>query len=148
MAHESVLELGPALPLVPRGCATRSLRVLLTERVVKLVPASCSLCLLCAACTHVAPVRHPSEFIAANAPPRVWVTQAMSDSVREVIKPHIAGDTLTGLVAGLEQHIPLGDLKEMDARQFRFGERVDQAACGGRYPDGTRSRIRATHPAQ
>ena len=84
---------------------------------MKLVPASCSLCLLCAACTHVAPVRHPSEFIAANAPPRVWVTQAMSDSVREVIKPHIAGDTLTGLVAGLEQHIPLGDLKEMDARQ-------------------------------
>ena len=117
MAHESVLELGPALPPVPRGCATRSLRVLLTERVVKLIPASCSLCLLCAACTHIAPVRHPSEFITANAPARVWVTRANSDSVSVLTKPHVAGDTLTGLVRGFEQRIPLSDVKEMDALQ-------------------------------
>jgi hypothetical protein len=83
---------------------------------MRLLPASCSLLLL-SACTHVAPVRHPGEYLTAKAPPRVWVTRAKSDTVHEMTKPHVAGDTLTGLVGGVEESIPLADLKEVDAVQ-------------------------------
>jgi len=84
---------------------------------MRLIPASCSLLPLLVACTHLAPVRHPGQYVTAKAPPRVWVVQAKSDTVREMTTPRVAGDTLSGIIAGVEQRIPLADVKEVQAVQ-------------------------------
>src|SRR5712691_3398175 len=72
---------------------------------------------LAAACTSVAPVRGPVEFIASKAPHVVWVTTAEYDELA-LVSPRVRADTLGGLAEGAHYiEMPLSTVQSMRARQ-------------------------------
>ncbi len=54
---------------------------------------------LATACTTVATVRRPAQFIASKAPDIVWVTTTDNSQV-VLLSPRVRGDTLGGLAGG------------------------------------------------
>jgi hypothetical protein len=77
------------------------------------------------ACSHVAAVHQPVDYVATNSPIEVWVIRRHNDSVFRMAQPRLQGDTLVGFVtpkdapANLTQYaeIPVGDVRQMRARQ-------------------------------
>lgn len=67
-----------------------------------------------AACHMTGPVQ--TDYIAANQPSRVWVTET-DDSTSVVEGPRILGDTLAGFVRGEYREIPMSNVKQVVARQ-------------------------------
>ncbi len=86
------------------------LRRLTAATLMPLVP-------LAAACTAVATVRRPAQFVAAKAPQIVWVTTTDQRDVR-LLSPHVRADTLGGLAEGAHYvEMPLSTVQSMRARQ-------------------------------
>src|SRR6266566_1965741 len=82
----------------------------LTAALMPLIP-------LAAACTSVATVRRPAQFIAAKAPQVVWVTTADHRQVA-LLSPTVRADTLGGLAEGAHYvEMPLSTVQSMRARQ-------------------------------
>ena len=72
---------------------------------------------LVTACTTVATVRGPAQFIAAKAPQLVWVTTADSGNVA-LLSPRVRADTLAGLADGVHYvEMPLSTVQSLRARQ-------------------------------
>ena len=72
---------------------------------------------LATACTAVATVRRPAQFIAAKAPQIVWVTTAEHSQVA-LLSPTVRADTLGGLAEGAHYvEMPLSTVQSMRARQ-------------------------------
>ncbi len=72
---------------------------------------------LATACTAVATVRRPAQFIASKAPQIVWVTTADNSQVA-LLSPRVRADTLGGLAEGVHYvEIPLSNVQSMRARQ-------------------------------
>jgi len=72
---------------------------------------------LATACTAVAAVHQPAQFIAAKAPAIVWVTAADNSEV-VLLAPSVKADTLAGLVDGAHYvEMPLSSVHSMRARQ-------------------------------
>jgi hypothetical protein len=83
----------------------------------RLLTALAPLIPLAAACTTVATVRGPAQFIAAKAPPVVWVTTADHGEVA-LLSPRVRADTLGGLAEGAHYvEMPLSSVQAMRARQ-------------------------------
>jgi hypothetical protein len=74
-------------------------------------------------CEHVAAVRQPISYVAAQMPLDVWVIRSHNDSVVRMQQPRVQGDTLVGFILSHHdsittyQEIPAGDIKQMRARQ-------------------------------
>ena len=72
---------------------------------------------LATACTAVATVRRPAQFIASKAPQIVWVTTADNRQVA-LVSPHLRADTLGGLAEGAHYvEMPLSTVQSVRARQ-------------------------------
>ncbi len=72
---------------------------------------------LATACTTVATVRRPAQFIASKAPTIVWVTTT-DDSQVVLLSPRVRADTLGGLAEGVHYvEMPLSTVQSMRARQ-------------------------------
>src|SRR5437762_13618986 len=72
---------------------------------------------LATACTAVATVRRPAQFIASKAPQIVWVTTADNSQVA-LLSPRVRADTLGGLADGVHYvEMPLSTVQSMRARQ-------------------------------
>ncbi len=72
---------------------------------------------LATACTTVAPVRRPAQFIVAKAPHVVWVTTTNNNQV-SLLSPRVRADTLGGLAEGAHYvEMPLSTVQSMRARQ-------------------------------
>ncbi len=72
---------------------------------------------LATACTTVATVRQPAQFIASKAPQVVWVTRTDNSQVA-LLSPRIRADTLGGLADGVHYvEMPLSTVQSMRARQ-------------------------------
>ena len=77
------------------------------------------------ACTTMAPVPKPLQYVNNRTPVEVWVIRRHHDSLFRVSQPRLQGDTLIGFVLpqagsnGLTQYqeIPLGDVRQMRAKQ-------------------------------
>jgi hypothetical protein len=67
-----------------------------------------------AGCTHVAPVRNPSSYVASEAPNRVWVKRSHDRVQMEA--PRVSGDTLFGFVDGRFQELALTGSEQVEAR--------------------------------
>ena len=69
------------------------------------------------ACTTVATVRQPAQFIASKVPQIVWVTKTDNNEVA-LLSPRVRADTLGGLAGGVHYvEIPLSNVQSMRARQ-------------------------------
>ncbi len=72
---------------------------------------------LATACTTVATVRRPAQFIASKAPDIVWVTTTDNSQV-VLLSPRVRADTLGGLAEGVHYvEMPLATVQSMRARQ-------------------------------
>ena len=72
---------------------------------------------LATACTTVATVRRPAQFIAAKTPQVVWVTTTDNSQVA-LLSPRVRADTLGGLAEGAHYvEMPLATVQSMRARQ-------------------------------
>src|SRR6266702_3272463 len=72
---------------------------------------------LATACTTVATVRRPAQFIATKAPQIVWVTTTDNSQV-VLLSPRVRADTLGGLADGVHYvEMPLSTVQSMRARQ-------------------------------
>ena len=72
---------------------------------------------LATACTTVATVRRPAQFITAKVPRVVWVTTTDNSQVA-LLSPRVRADTLGGLAEGVHYvEIPLSNVQSMRARQ-------------------------------
>jgi hypothetical protein len=72
---------------------------------------------LAAACTTLATVHHPAQFVAAKAPAVVWVTAADNREIA-LLAPTVKADTLAGLAEGVHHvEMPLSSVLSMRARQ-------------------------------
>ena len=72
---------------------------------------------LATACTTVATVRQPAQFIASKAPQVVWVTRTDNSQVA-LLSPRVRADTLGGLADGVHYvEMPLSKVQSMRARQ-------------------------------
>ena len=72
---------------------------------------------LATACTTVATVRRPAQFIASKAPEIVWVTTTDNSQV-VLLSPRVRADTLGGLAEGVHYvEMPLSTVQSMRARQ-------------------------------
>src|SRR2546425_1627757 len=86
------------------------LRRLIVATLMPLVP-------LATACTTVATVRRPAQFIASKAPRIVWVTTTDNSQVA-LLSPRIRADTLGGLAEGGHYvEMPLATVQSLRARQ-------------------------------
>ena len=86
------------------------LRRLIVATLMPLVP-------LATACTTVATVRRPAQFIASKAPRIVWVITADNSEVA-LLSPRVKADTLAGLEEGVHYvEMPLSTVRSMRARQ-------------------------------
>src|SRR6266568_4075569 len=69
------------------------------------------------ACTTIATVRQPAQFIASKVPQIVWVTKTDNNEVA-LLSPRVRADTLGGLAGGLHYvEMPLSTVQSMRARQ-------------------------------
>jgi hypothetical protein len=88
-----------------------------------------------AACSQVAAVHHPIQYVAERSPQRVWVVRRHNDSVFTVQSPRLQGDTLVGFTlptaVSLTQYveIPGTDIKQLRARE-RSPVRTGALAAG------------------
>jgi len=76
-----------------------------------------------AACSQVAAVHHPVQYVAEKTPQQVWIVRRHNDSVYAMQSPRLEGDTLVGFTLPTEKtlaqyvEIPGMDIKQMRARQ-------------------------------
>jgi hypothetical protein len=77
-----------------------------------------------AACSHVAAVHQPFQYLSTRTPIEVWVIRRHNDSVYRILQPRLQGDTLIGFSLPRPgdpitryQEIPLNDVRQMRARQ-------------------------------
>jgi len=69
------------------------------------------------ACTTIATVRQPAQFIASKVPQIVWVTKTDNNEVA-LLSPRVRADTLGGLAGGVHYvEMPLSTVQSMRARQ-------------------------------
>ena len=69
------------------------------------------------ACTTVATVRRPAQFITSKVPRVVWVTTTDNSQVA-LLSPRVRADTLGGLAEGVHYvEMPLATVQSMRARQ-------------------------------
>ena len=74
------------------------------------------------ACTTVAMVQSPTEFISTKTPPIVWVTKT-DNTVVPITQPRVRGDSLAGLADGQDPiTLPLSSVQSMRARQPAHGK--------------------------
>ena len=71
---------------------------------------------LAAACTAVAPIRSPGQFVSTHQPPRLWITRS-DNSVVLLESPKAVGDTLAGFVEGQYVEVPLANVRQVRARR-------------------------------
>jgi hypothetical protein len=64
-------------------------------------------------CTTI-PVNSPTQYLSTNHPRTLLLTQA-DHSVVRMSEPHLAGDTVVGMVKGHETAIPLSQLTDLKA---------------------------------
>jgi hypothetical protein len=83
----------------------------------RLTAALMPFCAVATACTSVATVRRPAQFIASRAPQVVWVTTTDNSQVA-LLSPRVKADTLGGLAGGVHYvEMPLSNVRSMRARQ-------------------------------
>jgi hypothetical protein len=83
----------------------------------RLIAATPMLIAVATACTTVATVRRPAQFITAKAPRIVWVTTTDNSQVA-LLSPRVRADTLGGLAEGVHYvEMPLSSVQSMRARQ-------------------------------
>ena len=91
------------------------LRRLTAATLLPLVP-------LATACTAMATVQSPTEFISTKTPPIVWVTKT-DNTVVPITQPQVRGDSLAGLADGQDPiTLPLSSVQSMRARQPAHGK--------------------------
>ena len=73
-------------------------------------------------CKTIQPVSSPSNFVSAQRPDLIWVTNEWNEIV-PLGNPRVAGDSLVGTWVGLgdEVRIPLSQARNVEAKQFNAG---------------------------
>ena len=77
-----------------------------------------------AACSHVASIGQPLQYMSAQTPVEVWIIRRHNDSLYRIAQPRLQGDTLIGFSLPRPgdplvkyQEIPLTDVRQMRVKQ-------------------------------
>lgn len=84
-----------------------------------------------AACTTVARVATPANYISAKQPAHIWVVTDPNQRAVTVDAPRVIGDTILGTVDGVATRIPLADGSSVRAEQFSVAKTLGLVLVSG-----------------